>query len=92
MNGRRLHASVRGAVHGVGFRYFALQTAQSLGLTGHVANRYDGSVEVVAEGPEDRLEILLRQLREGPRSAIVEDVEVRWSRATGEFDGFDVSF
>ncbi len=92
MNGRRLHASVRGAVHGVGFRYFALQAAQSLGLTGHVANRYDGSVEVVAEGPEDRLEILLRQLREGPRSAIVEDVEVRWSRATGEFDGFDVSF
>jgi acylphosphatase len=92
MNERRIHASIRGVVQGVGFRCFVIQTARNLGLTGHVANRYDGSVDVVAEGAEERLEALLRQLREGPRSAIVEDIAVEWSRATGEFDGFDVSF
>lgn len=92
MNERRLHASVRGVVHGVGFRYFVLQAARSLRLTGWVANRYDGSVEVVAEGPEERLEVLVREVREGPRSAIVEDVETHWSPATGEFKGFEVSF
>jgi acylphosphatase len=92
MNERRLHASVRGAVQGVGFRYFVLQAGRSLGLAGWVANRYDGSVEVVAEGPEDRLEILVGRMREGPRSARVEEVETRWSEATGEFTGFEVSF
>jgi len=92
MNERRLHASVRGVVHGVGFRYFVLQAARRLKLTGRVANRYDGSVEVIAEGPEGQLEILLRELGRGPRSAIVEDVEARWSQATGEYRGFEVSF
>jgi acylphosphatase len=92
MNGRRLHASVRGVVHGVGFRHFVLQAARGLGLTGWVANRHDGTVEVVAEGPEDRLEILLGDLRRGPRSARVESVEASWSDATGEFAEFGVNF
>jgi acylphosphatase len=92
MNERRLHASVRGVVHGVGFRYFVLEAARRLGLNGWVANRYDGSVEVVAEGPEERLESLLARLREGPRSAIVEGVDTSWSAATGEFTGFEVTF
>jgi acylphosphatase len=92
MNDRRLRASVRGVVQGVGYRYFVLQAARSLGVAGWVANRYDGSVEVLAEGPEDRLEVLLRRLRDGPRSAVVKGVDVEWCPATGEFDGFDVSF
>ena len=92
MNGRRLHASVRGAVHGVGFRYFVLQAARSLKLTGWVANRYDGSVEILAEGTENQLELLLREVTEGPRSAVVEGVDAEWSAATGEFNGFEVSF
>jgi len=92
MNDRRLRASVRGVVQGVGYRYFVLQAARSLGVAGWVANRYDGSVEVLAEGAEDRLEVLLRRLRDGPRSAVVKGVDVEWGPATGEFDGFDVSF
>jgi acylphosphatase len=92
MNERRLRASVHGVVQGVGFRYFVLREARDLGLRGRVINRYDGSVEVVAEGPEERLELLLTRLREGPRSAIVQSVEVMWSPATGEFDTFDVGF
>ena len=92
MNDRRLRASVRGVVHGVGFRYFVLQSARRLGLTGWVANRFDGSVEVVAEGTEDRLEILLGDLREGPRSAVVESVQPSWSAATGQFTEFGVGF
>lgn len=92
MNQRRLHASIRGAVHGVGFRYFVLQSARRLGLTGWVANRYDGSVEVVAEGPEERVAVFLRDLRQGPRSAVVEEIDDRLSPATGEFEGFEVRF
>ncbi len=45
---------VRGRVQGVGYRYFARKSAESLGLTGFARNLADGSVEVVAEGEPKR--------------------------------------
>jgi acylphosphatase len=92
VSAERLHAIVRGVVQGVGFRYFVIQKSRARGLTGYVVNRRDGSVEVVAEGPRDRLEDLVNDLRDGPRSGIVTDVAADWRRASGEFDGFDVRF
>ncbi len=41
---------VRGVVQGVGYRYFVLRQAVTLGLAGYARNCGDGSVEVVAEG------------------------------------------
>ena len=46
----RRHLTVRGRVQGVGFRCFAQETAESLGLTGWVRNREDGAVEAEAQG------------------------------------------
>jgi acylphosphatase len=86
----RLHAVVEGAVQGVGFRYFVLECARAIGVTGFARNRIDGSVEVVAEGSREGLERLLAQLREGPRQAEVTNVETRWERPTGEFNAFAV--
>lgn len=86
----RLHASVEGHVQGVGFRAFVMQTASSLSLTGWVRNRWDGSVEVVAEGERDVLERLESALRRGPRGAYVIEVVVDWEAATGEFPRFSV--
>ena len=65
---------VSGEVQGVGFRRFVYLHATRLGITGHVQNLHDGSVEVViddrgAQDPQvDELEGLLRQ---GPRFARV---------------------
>lgn len=86
----RLHALVTGLVQGVGFRMFVLEHARALGLTGWVRNKYDGRVEVVAEGPAARLELLVEKLRGGPRSAYVEDLQKEWLPATGEFRYFEV--
>ncbi len=89
----RLDASVRGRVHGVGFRYFVLREAARLELHGWVANEADGSVHVVADGPRAALESLLEALREGPAAAIVERVVVNWPPIApgGEMqDGFGV--
>lgn len=85
-------ALVRGAVQGVGFRYFVLTNARARGLTGYVRNQADGGVAVVAEGTREDLENLVAELKIGPRRGLVTDVAVDWREATGEFRGFDVRF
>jgi len=70
----RLRYVVSGMVQGVGFRWFVLREAHRLELRGWVTNLEDGSVEVVAEGPETRLGELEAALKRGPRVAQVRDV------------------
>jgi len=53
-----------------------IEKAEDLGVRGTVANRADGSVECVAEGPRDALESLIQSLRHGPGTARVDSVEV----------------
>ena len=86
----RLDAAVLGRVQGVGYRYFVIDRARELRLSGWVANRPDGSVRCVAEGPELLLRDLLGALWHGPPGARVSSVADAWSPATGEFEGFTV--
>jgi acylphosphatase len=86
----RLHILIEGRVQGVGFRYFVLENANALGLTGWVRNRYDQSVEVVAEGEREKLEKLLIAIRTGPRGSMVTDVKPQWRAAQGEFNRFSI--
>jgi acylphosphatase len=88
MNQSCLHARVYGRVQGVSFRYYTQVRAAELGVRGWVANRPDGSVEVVAEGPHAALDDLLAFLRHGPSLAEVERVDVEWPPATGAFHDF----
>ena len=92
-NNERLHAVARGKVQGVSFRYFVVRRAQGLGVTGYAYNMPDGlSVEVVAEGGREGLEVLLDGVRQGPSGAVVQDVDVDWSEATGEFKDFRIVY
>jgi len=88
----RVHVIVSGRVQGVAFRYFTERWATELGLTGWVRNLFDGRVEVLAEGDKDGLDALLTRLGEGPRAAVVENVDVAWEQPTGEFKDFRVTF
>ena len=89
----RLHSLVRGRVQGVNFRSFVARHAGAMNLSGYVRNMPDGRmVEVLAEGPRDRLERLVELLHQGPRSARVEGVEVEWSDYGGDFSDFDIRF
>lgn len=88
----RLKAIVKGIVQGVGYRFFVEDRAYELGLTGYVRNLPDGAVEVVAEGEEEALKVLLEHLWLGPRLARVTDVEVEWGEATGEFRDFRIRY
>ena len=50
-----------GTVQGVGFRYYARAAALHLGLTGWVANNWDGSVTLEAQGDRAALEDTIRR-------------------------------
>ena len=67
---------VRGRVQGVGFRWFVEREAHILGIAGWVRNNHDGGVEVFAQGTRDQLSGLHSRLREGPRAARVDAVEM----------------
>lgn len=86
----RVHLIVKGRVQGVYFRASTVQQARHLGLTGWVMNRRDGSVEVLAEGPSDRLEELVAWCGQGPPGARVERVELQRQDFRGEFPEFQI--
>ncbi len=88
----RLHLIIFGDVHGVGFRFSALEIARDLDLVGWVRNRPEGSVEIVAEGPKENLEKLASWAKKGPPSSKVEKVDISWGKTTGEFSSFEVNF
>jgi acylphosphatase len=88
----RARIRVRGVVQGVGFRYFVKNSASSLGLSGQVRNRSDGSVEVIAEGERGPVEILIKELRAGPRYASVDGLDIEWEEPRKDFSGFDYAF
>jgi acylphosphatase len=72
----RVRVVVEGRVQGVFYRDSCRREAQRLGVSGWVRNRADGSVEVVAEGPRERVEDLLTWCRQGPPRASVTGLSV----------------
>lgn len=84
------HILVTGFVQGVGFRYFVRHHAERLGLHGFTRNLPGGEVEIQAEGDRDRIEQLIMQVRRGPRSANVFDVQVEWKHYIQHFSDFEI--
>ena len=81
---------VRGRVQGVGFRWFVEREAHILGIVGWVRNNHDGTVEVLAQGTRDQLAGLHSRLREGPRAARVDNVEVSEESSTPRLSSFGI--
>ena len=55
----RKHIIFYGRVQGVGFRYYAVNKANQLGLTGWVRNLPDGTVEMEVQGNEPLIDELI---------------------------------
>jgi acylphosphatase len=87
-----MYARVTGRVQGVGFRYWTLHQANGLGLVGWVANGDDDrSVQLVAEGAPEALNMLERLLHSGPGAARVESVAARREPAQGGLARFEIA-
>ena len=87
---RRVEFKVTGVVQGVFFRQEAKRVADGLDLTGWVRNEPDGSVKIVAEGAEDKLQELAEWCKNGTTWAKVEKVEAEWQEAGEEFNDFEI--
>ena len=89
---RAIAFRVSGRVQGVAFRWFGRETAQELGVSGWIRNRADGDVEGEAFAESSALESFLGRLRQGPRSARVEDL--RWEEIPDRdpTPGFEIRF
>ena len=67
---------VRGRVQGVGYRYACVQQARTLGVTGWVRNRTDGSVEAMLQGTPRQVARMCDWMRDDVPSAQVEAIVV----------------
>ena len=81
---------VSGIVQGVGFRYHTRNQAISIGLTGWVRNLNNGDVELVARGSRGQLDQLYAWLKEGPRLACVDNVEVEAIKTPEDYSCFSI--
>lgn len=77
-----VQVTVSGRVQGVGFRWWAQNTARALHLSGQVRNLHDGRVEIIAQGEPDAVRRLLRFTIEVPtttaRPGSVQDYDLSW--------------
>lgn len=71
----RWHLLIKGRVQGVGFRWFARETAERFRLSGWVRNLPSGEVEAEAEGPRETLKSFVAELATGLPYACVSDIQ-----------------
>jgi acylphosphatase len=88
---RRVRAIISGRVQGVSYRAATAEEANRLGLVGWVRNRRDGTVELEAEGPAERITQLLAWCEQGPPAARVSRVVVEELAPAGADTGFEIA-
>ena len=79
----RAEILVSGRAQGVGFRRFARNAAERMGVDSNPINLRDGRVFVIAEGRPEAVKLFINELRRGPMFAHVEDVDVTFREAFG---------
>jgi acylphosphatase len=85
------HVKIRvtGRVQGVSFRDNARTQANNLDIQGFARNEPDGSVYIEAEGSDSAIRKFLAWCHQGPREAVVENVEHSTHDPIGH-SGFEV--
>jgi len=72
---KHINLTIRGKVHGVGFRFSCMEAAYKYQVKGFVKNKSDGSVYIEAEGNQELLDEFKEWCKKGPVWARVVDFE-----------------
>ncbi len=92
MSNMSAHIFVMGFVVGVGFRRFIKSKAKSLALKGWVKNLPDGRVEILAQGPKEDIQKLIKIAEKGTIFSFVKGVVVDWQKDEENFSDFEILF
>lgn len=79
---------VRGRVQGVGYRWFVKRQADLIGITGYVKNQVNGNVMVIAQGEQDKLDLFIPRVKEGPDYALVTSSDISLLTSAIEYKDF----
>ena len=79
---------ITGKVQGVGFRYFAYQKANEIGISGWVKNNRDGGVLIIAQGDKIDLNTFIDYLQIGPTRARVDKISKNTTQFPTKFEDF----
>ena len=84
----RWHIIFYGRVQGVGFRYYSVNKARQLGLTGWVKNLYDGSAEMEVQGEEPKIDELILFM-EKRQYVHIENIDIKSMPLETEYDFYE---
>ena len=84
--------TIKGRVQGVGYRYFAAQKANEMGIKGWVKNAVDGCVIIVAQGIEEEIETFIDYLYLGPTRSRVDQISKVKFNTLSDFNNFSVKY
>ena len=87
---QRVHVWVKGRVQGVGFRAHVQFSARQIGVTGWVRNVDYDTVEAIGEAEREKLDRFVDAVKTGPVGSRVDESNVEWQNATGEFRDFQL--
>ncbi|MFP3867065.1 MAG: acylphosphatase [Desulfobacteraceae bacterium] len=88
----RARVLIDGMVQGVFFRANTRDQARQYGVNGWVRNLPGGGVEALFEGDKQAVEQVIDWCYQGPPSAWVKEVKVRWEPYQGDQSGFQIVY
>lgn len=88
----RYNILVSGKVQGVGFRFFVVQQALELSITGFVRNNPDGTVEIDAQGSIENMQTFLSLIHKGSPFSKVSDVNTKKLDTFEDYTKFNAEY
>ncbi len=89
---KKVTLKIYGLVQGIGYRYLGQREAKKLGLAGYIRNLANGSVEIIAEGEEEKLKDFIEWCYNGVGTAQVKEIEQDWSDKISNLEDFVIKF
>ena len=81
---------VYGRVQGVLFRKNVKEFADKIGIKGSVRNCADGSVEIIAQGSEDKIKKLYHWIKSNPGFSKIDEIAAEDLKTNVNYEDFEI--
>ena len=84
------YISIYGEVQGSGYRTWAKEQSLKLNLTGWARKASDGSIEIFAQGEEEKINAFVSLCWDGPDTAFIDEVLVKDTNPDHSISNFEI--